>query len=465
MFRAALDVRGTHKAWGRRHEDVEGAWDHLPQGPGARARGRHRDQPRGARRGRRRGRSPGDDDAQGARRARRGDRPRPGPAGRLGVAGGHQARSSAHLRASSATGAAPGTTDYAQRFRSAQDLPAVLGTVGRHWLPADHVHVVTGAPTARTRGCCGQRFGEVVGFDPARLPRGRAGRTPTTRWASTEIDLLRRVNVALDEPAARSRSTGCSSSSSTPSSSSPYGRRRGRRPPRDVRRPGCRGRAVGQGDRPGRLHGARRPRRPGAGAPGAGAATPGRRRPRGTGGRRRRGRRRAAPRACAAAARRSPAEDAKRRSWKKRPRSWPAGSPPRPDRYRSPDGRSVPAGDRGLASDHVPQGAGGQPRRDRRSARSAPPTSSARRPSPSSRYEDRDSEHRLKADEAYEIGERGHPVRAYLDAEEIVAAAARGRRRRDLPRLRLPLGEPRAGRGLRQRRHHLHRPDRRGARR
>jgi pyruvate carboxylase len=27
-------------------------------------------------------------------------------------------------------------------------------------------------------------------------------------------------------------------------------------------------------------------------------------------------------------------------------------------------------------------------------------------------FEDRNSEHRLKADEAYEIGERGHPVRA-----------------------------------------------------
>jgi len=38
-------------------------------------------------------------------------------------------------------------------------------------------------------------------------------------------------------------------------------------------------------------------------------------------------------------------------------------------------------------------------------------------------YEDRGSEHRLKADEAYEIGERGHPVRAYLDPDAIVAAA------------------------------------------
>jgi pyruvate carboxylase len=40
-------------------------------------------------------------------------------------------------------------------------------------------------------------------------------------------------------------------------------------------------------------------------------------------------------------------------------------------------------------------------------------------------YEDRGSEHRLKADEAYEIGERGHPVRAYLDPDGIVATAVR----------------------------------------
>jgi pyruvate carboxylase len=38
-------------------------------------------------------------------------------------------------------------------------------------------------------------------------------------------------------------------------------------------------------------------------------------------------------------------------------------------------------------------------------------------------YEDRMSEHRLKADEAYQIGEPGHPVRAYLDHEAIVAQA------------------------------------------
>ena len=38
-------------------------------------------------------------------------------------------------------------------------------------------------------------------------------------------------------------------------------------------------------------------------------------------------------------------------------------------------------------------------------------------------YEDRKSEHVLKADEAYRIGEEGHPVRAYLDPEGIVRTA------------------------------------------
>lgn len=38
-------------------------------------------------------------------------------------------------------------------------------------------------------------------------------------------------------------------------------------------------------------------------------------------------------------------------------------------------------------------------------------------------YEDRNSLHRLKADEAYLIGEQGHPVRAYLDVAEIIRVA------------------------------------------
>ena len=38
-------------------------------------------------------------------------------------------------------------------------------------------------------------------------------------------------------------------------------------------------------------------------------------------------------------------------------------------------------------------------------------------------YEDRNSTHRLKADEAYQIGSEGHPVRAYLDVAEIIRVA------------------------------------------
>nr|WP_204332071.1 pyruvate carboxylase [Geodermatophilus sabuli] len=38
-------------------------------------------------------------------------------------------------------------------------------------------------------------------------------------------------------------------------------------------------------------------------------------------------------------------------------------------------------------------------------------------------WEDRNSVHRLKADESYQIGEAGHPVRAYLSVAEVVRAA------------------------------------------
>src|SRR5918997_329268 len=38
-------------------------------------------------------------------------------------------------------------------------------------------------------------------------------------------------------------------------------------------------------------------------------------------------------------------------------------------------------------------------------------------------HEDRSSLHRSKADEAYQIGEPGHPVRAYLAVDEVIRAA------------------------------------------
>jgi pyruvate carboxylase len=48
-------------------------------------------------------------------------------------------------------------------------------------------------------------------------------------------------------------------------------------------------------------------------------------------------------------------------------------------------------------------------------------------------HEDRGSEHRLKADEAYEIGERGHPVRAYLDPQAVVDASVHAGAEADYP--------------------------------
>ncbi len=76
-------------------------------------------------------------------------------------------------------------------------------------------------------------------------------------------------------------------------------------------------------------------------------------------------------------------------------------------------------------------------------------------------YEDRNSLHRLKADEAYLIGEKGHPVRAYLDVERDHPRREGSRSRRHLPGVRIPLREPRPRRAGGRERHRLHRPSRR----
>ena len=41
-------------------------------------------------------------------------------------------------------------------------------------------------------------------------------------------------------------------------------------------------------------------------------------------------------------------------------------------------------------------------------------------------YEDRYSPHRLKADESYQIGTPGYPLRSYLDVDSIVGKALLG---------------------------------------
>ncbi len=56
-------------------------------------------------------------------------------------------------------------------------------------------------------------------------------------------------------------------------------------------------------------------------------------------------------------------------------------------------------------------------------------------------YEDRNSLHRLKADESYQIGEIGHPVRAYLSVDEIIRVATQAGADAVYPGVRLPVGE------------------------
>ena len=71
---------------------------------------------------------------------------------------------------------------------------------------------------------------------------------------------------------------------------------------------------------------------------------------------------------------------------------------------------------------------------------------------------DRHSLHVRLADEAVEIGP-APAAQSYLRAEKILEAAQGHRRPGHPPRLRLPLREPRLRRGLRRRRHRLHRPE------
>ena len=57
-------------------------------------------------------------------------------------------------------------------------------------------------------------------------------------------------------------------------------------------------------------------------------------------------------------------------------------------------------------------------------------------------HEDRNSIHRQKADEAYEIEADGSPIRAYLSVSEIIRVDKRVRGRCYLSRLWISFGEP-----------------------
>ena len=79
-------------------------------------------------------------------------------------------------------------------------------------------------------------------------------------------------------------------------------------------------------------------------------------------------------------------------------------------------------------------------------------------------HEDRFAMHRLKADEAYQVGKPGEPIRSYLNIDGDRRPGQGEGRRRDPPRLRLPLRERRVRPRLRGGRDRLRRPPARAAR-
>jgi hypothetical protein len=197
MFLAAVDVRGSHKAWGRRRSEVAGAWDHV------------------------------------CRKARTHDGVTVISHELLGGASSRQVTEAltmlkgvdVHLVVTARDPARQATaewqegikhgrrltfeqfrtrvlsssseTDYARRYRASQDLPDVLARWGAT-LPASRVHVVCCPPPDAAPGLLWQRFAGVVGFDPEVFPAvGPESANPSL--GTTEIDLLRRVNVALDK--------------------------------------------------------------------------------------------------------------------------------------------------------------------------------------------------------------------------------------------------------------------------
>ena len=204
MFLAAVDVRGTHKGWGRTREEVTGAWDDLCR------RARAHD-----------GTTVISHELLAAASPRQitaalsmlkglevhvvvtaRDPARQAVAEwQEGVKHGRRltfAQFRTRVLEDTGTTAGDGTADpdYAQRYRANQDLPAVLARWGKG-LPPDRVHVVTCPPSHARPEVLWQRFAGVVGFDPERFPAA-GPESANTSLGVHEIDLLRRVNLALD---------------------------------------------------------------------------------------------------------------------------------------------------------------------------------------------------------------------------------------------------------------------------
>jgi len=196
MLRAALDVRGNHKAWGRKRSDVEGTWDRL------------------------------------CRKARRHEgttvishellaaaTPRQIASAQSMLAGldvhvvvtardlGRQ-MTAAWQESITHGGTAVFDTfrmrilsdsreqDDTQQFWAAQDLPGVLSRWASR-LPPENVHVVCHPPRSTDTIELWRRFADAIGFDPDAFdPSGQP--SASSSLGVVQIDLLRRVNGTLD---------------------------------------------------------------------------------------------------------------------------------------------------------------------------------------------------------------------------------------------------------------------------
>ncbi|HEX4978358.1 MAG TPA: hypothetical protein VFV40_10880 [Nocardioides sp.] len=192
MLRAALDVRGTHKAWGRRRKDVAGAWDSLcatARRHGgttiighellASACSRQVDAALSMLKGL---------DVHLVVTAR--DPVRQLVAEWQDVVRHGQQVSFATFEAAVRSGEG----EPAHRFAAAQSLPDVLNRWGRH-LPPEQVHVVVAPPPGSPPDRLWAALADVAGFDPTGFP---AGPEPHEEpLGADEVDLLRRVNASL----------------------------------------------------------------------------------------------------------------------------------------------------------------------------------------------------------------------------------------------------------------------------
>lgn len=194
MFRAALDVRGSHKAWGRRRGDVDGAWDEVCATARAHtgttmvshellAGASHRQVVAATTMLK-------DLDLHVVVTAR--DLARQLVAEwQEGVKHGRKLPFAEYQQK-----VRRGDSPVGQHFHAAQDLPDVLARWG-HGLPADHVHVVVAEPEGADASRLWSHLAEVVGFDPDGYPPAGADASNPSLGVA-EVDLLRRVNTALD---------------------------------------------------------------------------------------------------------------------------------------------------------------------------------------------------------------------------------------------------------------------------